>query len=48
MGEIREQRFILFYLEINFFVAVWTGLLLADYAPASDAELVELVAAGQS
>jgi len=35
-------------LEINFFVAVWTGLLLADYAPASDAELVELVAAGQS
>lgn len=35
-------------LEIHLLVAVWTGLLLADNAPSSDAELMELVATGQS
>jgi len=29
------------FLEINFFLAVGARLLLADYAPASDAELMK-------
>ena len=35
-------------LEINLLVAVRTGLLLADNAPAADTELVELVATAES
>ena len=36
------------YLEIHLLVAVGAGLLLAYNAPSTDAELVELVAAGEA
>jgi len=34
-------------LEIDLLMTVWTGLLLAHNAPASDAELMEVVATSE-